>query len=129
MIRRHIAAVFGRPLGVLLGTLYYCYLRLRNVGRVPVVLRSGGVTSRWYRRARGLPRGIAAITFGPRVFTNRRFIIESWLLLHETQHVRQYASLGWCGFLARYGQEIVLYGYDNAPLEWEARDAASSLPY
>lgn len=44
------------------------------------------------------------------------------LLSHECRHVHQYEQFGSIGaFLAVYLQQIVTVGYDNAPLEQDAR--------
>ena len=44
-------------------------------------------------------------------------------VLHELKHVEQYEHLGIAGFVARYLWQCLRYGYKNAPLEVEARNA------
>ncbi len=46
------------------------------------------------------------------------------ILLHELRHVQQYQDWGYVVFVAKYDYQIVRYGYENAPIEIEARKFA-----
>jgi len=45
------------------------------------------------------------------------------LLAHEECHIAQYVKYGFLGFLFRYLWYSIKYGYNNNPLEVEARKA------
>lgn len=45
------------------------------------------------------------------------------LIIHELVHIAQIKRLGPIKFSLRYLYEMVRYGYDNSPLEIEARSA------
>lgn len=48
--------------------------------------------------------------------------MSAWLVSHELRHVQQYEALGGVeGFIPRYLNEIAEFGYDDAPLEVDAR--------
>lgn len=49
-------------------------------------------------------------------------------IIHELVHIRQYQDLGGIyAFLKRYYYEIRKYGYNNSPLEKEARDKSEII--
>jgi len=67
---------------------------------------------------------LAGMTIGDCVYVNRKYISDG-LLGHEFTHVAQYqkaASME--AFLSRYINEMIEYGYSQAPMEIEARNAA-----
>lgn len=113
-MRAVLGFLVGRPLGVLIGTLYFLWLTLLNVGK----RRQRIKIATWCLGARGLR--VSAITFGHRVFCRTT---TPWtdLVEHEHVHVRQYERYGWVGFLQRYGEQVVRYGYMAAPFEVAAR--------
>ena len=64
----------------------------------------------------------AGLTLGHTVFV-RRGVESRRLLSHEFRHVFQYEEAGSiAAFLPRYLGQIAEYGYDNAPLEIDARE-------
>ena len=72
--------------------------------------------------------GFAGVTlppFGvyllPAAISNRR------LVAHERQHWRQWIRMGAVMFYATYLWQIVRYGYENAPMEVEARAAENGV--
>lgn len=61
------------------------------------------------------------ITFGYAIYV-RSAHDEAGLLWHECRHVHQYEQAGSiAAFLPAYLKQIVEFGYDNAPLEVDAR--------
>ena len=81
------------------------------------------------------PASVTGMTFGFDVYTildgdlehdYRRML----LLIHELVHVRQVSELGEAAFARRYGEEwLTQGGYTGMPLEREARDFVSRLPF
>jgi hypothetical protein len=80
--------------------------------------------------------GASATTIGPLILVRRGAETNERLMRHERVHVRQWAELGYVGFLRRYLAAYArwrLYGYPHwgayrrIPLEveaeWEARTA------
>lgn len=65
-----------------------------------------------------------AITFGFGIFVRAERAHEREILVHECAHVAQYEKLGVEGFLMQYVVQIFKNGYDNAPMEREAREVA-----
>jgi hypothetical protein len=65
-----------------------------------------------------------AITFGFGIFVRTGRASDRETLVHECVHVAQYEELGVEGFLMQYVVQIFKNGYDNAPMEREAREAA-----
>lgn len=121
---RYLLAPLGLVLGPVVGSLVYIYLRLLNAGRRAAILdHETARPVRWLVNARGLRRGVT-ITFGHRVYSNSRNPFAIALIRHELEHVRQYERHGWFGFLARYGMQLALYGYMDAPFEVDARRAS-----
>lgn len=84
-----------------------------------------------------MPPGAAAITIGPLVSVRARAAGDDHLSRHEAVHVRQWRSLGFAGFLARYlGAYVGLRlrwwphwaAYRRIPLEVEAEWVARTGP-
>jgi len=68
-----------------------------------------------------------AITFGFGIFVRAERAHEREILVHECAHVAQYEKLGVEGFLMQYVVQIFKNGYDNAPMEREAREVAMRI--
>ena len=73
-----------------------------------------------------VPPGFSAITFGNNIyFKEGAYNIHSVngvaLIGHEVQHGVQYASQGTAAFLWFYGALSLIHGYEDNPLEVEAR--------
>lgn len=67
--------------------------------------------------------GMIGLTLGYGVFVRRGHDASSRLLSHEFRHVHQYEVLGSIRqFLPVYLEQIAHYGYNDAPLEVDARD-------
>jgi hypothetical protein len=69
------------------------------------------------------PRTIA-ITFGHGIFVRTDHSSDRITLVHECVHVAQYEKLGIEGFLMQYVMQVFKNGYENAPMEQEACEAA-----
>ena len=67
-----------------------------------------------------------AFTLGTRIYVRTPYLVPS-AMRHELQHVRQWERLGTIGFIYRYVRELLTYGFSNAPLEREARNAAAFI--
>ena len=62
------------------------------------------------------------------IFLRKPYHADRRLLAHELTHTRQYERLGGLRpFLRRYLWECLTVGYHEAPLEWEAIEAADAL--
>ena len=62
------------------------------------------------------------LTLSYAVFIRRGKDANPRLLAHEFRHVHQYETLGSVrGFLERYIPEVLEFGYDDAPMEVDAR--------
>jgi hypothetical protein len=68
-----------------------------------------------------------AITFGFGIFVRTEQSHDRETLVHECAHVAQYEELGIEGFLMQYVVQVFKNGYDNAPMEREAREAAMRI--
>ena len=82
--------------------------------------------------AKVLLRKRQAITFGQHVFFKKYFSeypvhIRNKLLVHEQVHVNQYQRYGFVCFICLYLWQWIRYGYDNMPLENEARKAEDNV--
>lgn len=80
---------------------------------------------RWIYRSplmRLLPTRFVAMTWRRTVHV-RGSTLPPWTVRHELMHVAQFARYGTIGFLVRYLYQCARYGYRNAPLEREARQA------
>jgi hypothetical protein len=97
-------------------------VRLLQVARIPeprdeilahAAQESGFITSH-----------AAGLTLGHGIFLRGEEWGNSALLLHELTHVRQYEERGLEDFLREYLWQCLTLGYDNAPLEREAIEAA-----
>ena len=67
-----------------------------------------------------------AVTIGQTTYYScpEMFVTDKWRA-HEDKHKEQYRRIGFFGFLVEYAKQISKYGYENAPLEIEARQAAT----
>ncbi len=68
-----------------------------------------------------------AITFGYGIFVREDRSSDRETLAHECVHVAQYEKLGIEDFLMQYVMQVFKNGYDNAPLESEARELAERI--
>jgi hypothetical protein len=68
-----------------------------------------------------------AITFGFGIFVRADRSHDREVLVHECVHVAQYERLGIEDFLMQYVVQIFKNGYDNAPMEREAREVAARI--
>jgi hypothetical protein len=67
------------------------------------------------------------ITFGHSIYIRSDLIADERLLSHELRHVHQYENAGSIeAFLVEYVRQIAVHGYNNAPLEVDARSAEIS---
>ncbi|HEY3332980.1 MAG TPA: hypothetical protein VGK19_23305 [Capsulimonadaceae bacterium] len=70
--------------------------------------------------------GPGAMTMDNGIYVCRQFDGDLGLVAHELAHVAQYERLGGVGpFLKEYISQCIQIGYDNAPLEVEARAVSS----
>lgn len=83
----------------------------------------------WLARlaARKMKAGSAALVLGKTIhlhnISGEAFRSSSRLVRHELKHVEQYKRLGMFRFIALYAWYSMKYGYQNNPLEVEARAA------
>jgi hypothetical protein len=70
-----------------------------------------------------------AITFGFGIFVRTEQSNDRETLVHECVHVAQYEKLGMDDFLMQYVVQIFKNGYDNAPMEREAREVAARIAH
>jgi hypothetical protein len=68
-----------------------------------------------------------AITFGYGIFIREDHLDDRQTLVHECVHVAQYEKVGLEDFLMQYVVQIFKHGYDNAPMEREARAVTESV--
>ncbi len=69
---------------------------------------------------------MAGLTLGYGIFICHRAYGSRNLIAHECRHVHQYEQSGSiAAFLQEYLPQVVTLGYDNAPLEQDARRAAA----
>jgi hypothetical protein len=68
-----------------------------------------------------------AITFGFGIFVRADRSHDRETLVHECVHVAQYEKLGIEDFLTQYVVQVFKNGYDNAPMEREAREVAARI--
>ena len=68
-----------------------------------------------------------AITFDFGIFVRTEQSHDRETLVHEYVHVAQYEKLGIEGFLMQYVVQVFKNGYDNAPMEREAREIAARV--
>jgi hypothetical protein len=73
----------------------------------------------------GLPfNRMGGITFGYGIIFRREHFGRQ-ILAHECRHVYQYERMGIGRFLDEYLRQVLTHGYQHAPLEIDARAAAS----
>lgn len=77
---------------------------------------------RWILRSRGFA-GVTLPPFGIYILDER--MQDDRLIRHEQAHWRQYERMGAVRFYVTYIWQVLRYGYWNAPMEIEARDAAN----
>jgi len=70
-----------------------------------------------------------AITFGFGIFVRTEQSHDRETMIHEFVHVAQYEKLGMDDFLMQYVVQIFKNGYDNAPMEREAREVAAGITH
>jgi hypothetical protein len=68
-----------------------------------------------------------AITFGFGILVRAEQSHARETLVHECVHVAQYEKLGVEDFLMQYVVQVFKNGYDNAPMEREAREVAARI--
>lgn len=110
-------------LAELAGVRFPQKIRIREVPSIPLPtdpeLRLAALQS-------GLlgPR-VAGITFGYGIYLIEGGMKQRKLIAHECRHVAQYEGYGSIqNFLIAYLNQIIDYGYEDAPLELEARQFA-----
>ena len=110
----------GLSLARTVGVHYPERIRVSRVDRIPMPedaeLRAAAIQTSL------LGPGTAGLTLGYGVYV-RSGHVSNRLLSHEFRHVFQYELEGSiAGFLRQYLQQIVEFGYDQAPYEVDARD-------
>ncbi|WP_028025308.1 hypothetical protein [Enterovibrio calviensis] len=68
---------------------------------------------------------MAGYTYGYGVWIKNQYKTQRDLLPHELVHVKQAEELGLTEQTRQYLMQMYVYGYDNAPMEKEARDATA----
>lgn len=72
-------------------------------------------------------RGFGAVTLPPfGIYALSERVNEERLAKHEAMHWQQYQRYGVIGFYARYFYYMLRYGYQNNPMEIEARAAETA---
>jgi len=61
-----------------------------------------------------------------RYSVDESLVTDHWRL-HENEHKKQYAELGWCNFMIQYIWESIIHGYTNNKFEVAARKAAGDV--
>lgn len=74
----------------------------------------------WILRRTGF-HGVTLAPWG--IYILPQHIDNQRLVRHEQQHWRQYQRMGAVKFYATYLWQVARYGYRNAPMELEARNA------
>ena len=98
-----------------------------DLSRVRIV-KNAGLPANMLKRS----KGTAGMTFGRTIYLRDGDSLdyeEIRLLLHELNHVEQMQRLGEFKFASRYGEQYKQYGYYNMPLEKEAYDFVSDIPF
>jgi hypothetical protein len=104
--------------------VYAGIMHVRHASRdwIAVELKPGSAYSaRVVQNAAWVPRGAGAVTLGKYIYC--RDACSPRVLRHELTHAEQYRRWGFFGFAWRYGQDLVLNGYENSYIEREARAA------
>lgn len=109
-----------------LGIQYPDRVRLLMLSRVPLPL---GSLARLARPLVGTSfSDTSGLTAFYGIYLRSEVAHDRNLIAHELTHTRQYETLGGVRpFLRRYLEECLTHGYFAAPLEIEAREAASRL--
>lgn len=75
-----------------------------------------------------IPRNLAGLTLNYGIFLRKDCASQLIIYKHELVHVLQYEQLGGTKrFLNKYINEVLNFGYPNAPMEVEARSIAATL--
>lgn len=75
----------------------------------------------WVLRRTGFA-GVALAPFGIYILPEQ--LNNNSLIRHEQQHWRQWQRMGTVRYYLTYLYEVLRYGYQNSPMEKEAREAA-----
>jgi hypothetical protein len=71
-----------------------------------------------------LGNGTAGLTLGYGVYLRKSAAASRGLLAHELRHVAQYEAHGSIrAYLSAYIQDLLQFGYEDAPMERDAREA------
>ncbi len=99
-----------------------------DLNRVRIV-KNANLPANWIE----IPNKTTGMTFGWNIYSKKNDLEYDYegllLLIHELTHVQQMKSLGEAAFAARYGEEYLQYGYPDMPLEKEAFDFVSNIPF
>lgn len=116
---RHLTAT-ELSFAVRLGIREPLRIKLLAVQRIPLPVPSLLVT--WLRRHFDSLVDPAGMTLGHGIFMDAAYADCADIIQHELVHVRQHETHhGHILFMWRYLYECIAIGYENAPLEWEAR--------
>lgn len=84
----------------------------------PPIKPASGAVEKYLRS-----KGFGAITLPPfGIYILPERINEPGLIAHETVHWEQYQRMGWWKFYTTYLRGMAQYGYDEHPMEREARE-------
>ncbi len=98
-----------------------------DLSRVRIV-KNARLPANWFKQS----KHTAGMTFGRTIYLKDGDSFdyeEIRLLIHELNHVEQMQGLGEFKFAACYGEQYKQYGYYNMPLEKEAYDFVSDIPF
>ena len=74
--------------------------------------------------------GFAGVCLAPwGIYILPEHLASERLIRHEQQHWRQWQRMGTVRYYATYLWQVARYGYKNAPMEIEARDASDAVLY
>ena len=80
----------------------------------------------WVLRRTGF-HGVALAPWG--IYILPEHLSGERLIAHEQQHWRQWQRMGTVKYYATYLWQVARYGYRNAPMEMEARNAENVVLY
>ena len=99
-----------------------------DLSRVRIV-KNANLPANWIES----PSKTTGMTFGWNVYSKKSDLEYDYdgllLLIHELTHVQQMRNHGEAAFAARYGEEYLQYGYPDMPLEREAFEFVSNIPF
>lgn len=122
--RRRATIAFLAALALLLTACDVCG-QASDTGRYPVTIEvveevSGGPLG---------PASCAArVTAPDRIVVERQWCENVQVIAHELRHIVQWNEIG-ADFLVQYALQVIRYGYEDAPFEVEAREAAFDVFY